>query len=522
MRRRPLTIEEILRSADAYRHITGRWPTKNTGVITDQRGETWAGVDHALWKGLRGLPGGSSLAQLLARERGARNIQQLPGLTEGQILAWADDYHEREGKWPTRMSGHVPDSGGESWLAVNHALIYGRRGLPGGMSLARLLARRRGVRNRKALRRMTEGQILGWADAHHARTGSWPTAGSGPVADAPGETWRAVDMALRHGRRGIGPGSSLALLLADKRGVRNVWTRPDLSIEQILAWADAHFRQTGQWPQTKSGPVLEKPEETWLAIHHALVRGQRGLAGGSSLAKLLDVKRGVPNNLDLPPFGSKQILRWAVAHHRRTGHWPTRDSGPIPVTRHDTWLAVDCALRDGRRGLRGGSSLAQFLARHGKKRNHLDLPPLTKKQIVAWAKAHRDRTGRWPNVKSGPVAEAPQEKWKLIDHALRQGHRGLPGGSSLARLLAKKCGLRNPACLPALTYQGILSWAELHFQRTSGWPHHRSGPVADAPDETWASVDYALRYGRRTLPGGSSLAKLLARVEENAGFGGGR
>jgi hypothetical protein len=32
--------------------------------------------------------------------------------------------------------------------------------------------------------------ILGWADAHHARTGAWPTRRSGPVADAPGTPWR--------------------------------------------------------------------------------------------------------------------------------------------------------------------------------------------------------------------------------------------------------------------------------------------------------------------------------------------
>jgi hypothetical protein len=58
-------------------------------------------------------------------------------------------------------------------------------------------------------------QILEWADAHFARTGKWPTAASGPVAGAPGETWKAIDAALRRGFRGLPAGSSLAWLLAE-------------------------------------------------------------------------------------------------------------------------------------------------------------------------------------------------------------------------------------------------------------------------------------------------------------------
>ena len=76
---------------------------------------------------------------------------------------------------------------------------------------------------------------------------------------APGETWLAADMALRHGRRGLPGGSSLAMLLADKRGVRNTWTRPDLSIAQILMWVDAHHLKTGHWPILTTGEVFDAP-----------------------------------------------------------------------------------------------------------------------------------------------------------------------------------------------------------------------------------------------------------------------
>jgi hypothetical protein len=92
-----------------------------------------------LRQGHRGLRGGSSLAQLLARRRGVWNQAGLPRLTIRQILAWADAHQQRTGKWPTDRSGFIPDSRGETWKAVQMALIQGLQGLAGGSSLARLL-----------------------------------------------------------------------------------------------------------------------------------------------------------------------------------------------------------------------------------------------------------------------------------------------------------------------------------------------------------------------------------------------
>jgi hypothetical protein len=66
--------------------------------------------------------------------------------------------------------------------------------------------------------------------------------------------------------------------------------------------------------------------------------------------------------------------------------------------------------------------------------------PLTVEQILAWADAHRARTGGWPRIGSGPIADAPGENWNAVDTALRVGCRGLPGGDSLPRLLAEHRG----------------------------------------------------------------------------------
>src|SRR5262249_31570670 len=68
------------------------------------------------------------------------------------------------------------------------------------------------------LPRLSIEQILKWADAYHDRTGNWPRGGSGPIDDAPGETWKGIEMAFIQGGRGLSNGYSLAQLLADERG----------------------------------------------------------------------------------------------------------------------------------------------------------------------------------------------------------------------------------------------------------------------------------------------------------------
>src|SRR5262249_36248798 len=127
-------------------------------------------------------------------------------------------------------------------------------------------------------------------------------------------------------------------------------------------------------------------------------------------------------------------LQWADAYFWRNRDWPHGDSEPIPESPGDTWKKIDAALRDGRRTLPGGSSLRQLLARRRGVRNKGNLPPLPIAPVLAWAAAVQRRTGAWPTHRSGPIRESPGDTWQTVDTALRQGLRGLPGGSSLARL----------------------------------------------------------------------------------------
>lgn len=438
-----------------------------------------------------------------------------PDLSIEQILKWADEYFKRHGYWPNVRSGYIPGTIDDNWRRIDQALRVGTRSLArnSNLSLARLLEQKREVRNKMYPPRLTVREILNWSIVHHKRTGQWPSSESGQVFDVKEENWNAIDAALRNGSRGLPPNSSLPRLLAEHCGVPNRSDPPRLSTSNILAWCDAHRRRTGQWPTNNSECVAEAPEETWRALDAALRNGARGLAGNSSLAQLLAHKRGKrTHGVNCPQLSESQILSWCDAYRKRTGNWPNRTSGAIHGT-GESWSIVDAALRAGNRGLNGGTSLARLLARARDVKNRTAIQKLTCSQILEWADAHQLRHGRWPNVNSGPIEGTIDDTWARIDDALRIGHRGLARGSgmSLARLLEQQRGVRNSEYPPKLSRKQILIWAKAHRRRSGKWPTADSGPIIDAPGETWLAMDMALRMGRRGLPGGSSLHRFLCK-----------
>src|SRR5262245_65187671 len=103
--------------------------------------------------------------------------------------------------------------------------------------------------------------------------------------------------------------------------------RPRLTVEQILAWADAHHRRTGRWPIASGGRIPGADNENWQGIDGALRFGRRGLTGGLSLRRLLAEHRGLPAPTNRKPLTIEQVLAWADSHRQRTGAWPTESSG---------------------------------------------------------------------------------------------------------------------------------------------------------------------------------------------------
>ncbi len=535
-----LTVEQILAWADAHHAAHGAWPAVGPGTVTGPvpgaPRESWKAINHALALGLRGLPGDSSLAELLAEHRGAplpdmgpkalaekiwaweqehfpvkgprKRLRSMGGyavrVTIAEILAWADAHHAATGKWPNTRSGLVRAASHEvPWSAINMALIQGHRGLPGGTTLARLLAEHRDFKPP-----LTVERILAWADAFHAAHGRWPGTHPKSPAPAPNETWRGIDQALRLGHRGLPGGTSLVRLLVATRGPEASHQPLRVTIEQILAWADAHHAATGGWPICSSGAVAGVPGLTWAKIEAAVRLGLRGLKCGTTLARLLAKHRGYRNPLQLSGLTVEGILAWADAHHEATGNWPSHRSGLVRAASHEEhWSAINQALVQGHRGLTGGTSLARLLAEHLAGR-----PALTVDRILALADAYHAAHGHWPCNEYKPGAAAPGETWKAINRALKVGWRGLPGGTSLTHLLVAHRGPEASPRPPRLTVEQILAWADAHRAATGRWPKVAPYPVAGSSSgDTWRTIDQALRTGLRGLPEGTSLAGLLAR-----------
>jgi hypothetical protein len=283
----PLSVAEVLAWADAHHAAEGSWPNPASGPIAGVKGESWGKIDHALTHGTRGLPGGASLRRLLLEHRGPWLGTQMTRVSVEEVLRWADLHHQEHGVWPNADSGPVDRVPGFTWAKVDALLNQGRRGLPGGSSLARLLAQERWGSPPTLSAALSVERILDWADAHHADCGKWPTAKSGPVAAAPGEWWNVIDVALKKGYRGLEGGSSLSLLLAANRSGP---ARP-LSLELILSWAAAYRAANGRWPSAGSGVIATAPDETWSKVNSALWKGCRGLPAGMSLAKLFADRR---------------------------------------------------------------------------------------------------------------------------------------------------------------------------------------------------------------------------------------
>jgi hypothetical protein len=205
------------------------------------------------------------------------------------------------------------------------------------------------------------------------------------------------------------------------------------------------------------------------------------------------------------PLTIAQILAWVDDHHERRGKYPNADCGPVLCEPAENWAAIDQALMVGIRGLPGKDSLARLLMRERGRRHRRYPPRLTEDIVFAWAQAHHDHTGSWPNKHDGAIEGISQENWANIDQALRRGLRGLSGGDSLSLLLRRRL-FQTP-----LTVEKILVWADAHRAAAGRWPGIASSLVSLPEGETWKNIDRALRQGERGLPGGSSLGELLVQ-----------
>ena len=70
-------------------------------------------------------------------------------------------------------------------------------------------------------------------------------------------------------------------------------------------------------------------------------------------------------------------------------------------------------------------------------KSRLRKPPLRVADILRWADEFHARHKRWPKLGDALIEGTPDQTLGAADRALVVGCRGLPGGTTLARLLLK-------------------------------------------------------------------------------------
>jgi superfamily II DNA or RNA helicase len=443
----PLTEAQILKWVDRHVELNdGVFPSSTGGQILNLSNETWRNVNAALRGGMRGLPGGSSLAQLLEQERGVRNIANMPRLTIKKILEYADAHFERTEEWPTRSSGGVLESPGETWKSINKALTRSGRGLRTKYkSLEILLADKRGVRGYHSGKKLTVQKIIKYAKLHEKQTKQFPNSVSEWVLEGIDETWTGIDGALRRGGRGLAVNEGGLSGLLHDRGLKRKKHTPRSkkprgmfpTKEEILDAAE-EFKEKHpkkRWPHLGSGEVKGMLETSWAMIDAALKRGDIENVPKCTLNKFLQIEKGKTTS---SPLTEAQILVWCDEFFEQYEKYPAVQSNSLESMGENTFASINQALQSGNRGLPGGSSLPDLLRRERGRRDWKAAPRLTHKTIINKMVRFFELNQRWPVATDKEVPGDDQETWSAINAALVSGQRGLKTKDwSLAKIRPK-------------------------------------------------------------------------------------
>lgn len=560
---RDLTAQRLVDWIRAFREKMSRWPKQTDKVVWERRDgqwhrvrrETWAGINLALRGGTRGLRDWKGTG-LLSFRRKHGLIDEARDLRDAEVTSWMQEFHRRQGQWPTGRDKTVwiPDTEGGwkkspslTWRRIDESLQ--RRRACGARTTLGRLKKKQGLGQRL---QFSAARVERWIRLYHEKESHWPTPRSIEVWDQDGATqawsvvtgltWAEIEGALLRGTRGLEAlrGSSL-----EKFRYRRRLGEP-LSAKQILLWAHCFKRKTARYPRRTDTHVWEPDplqhwrivaEWTWTQINRALSQNYLGRGQPASLAELLLsgqlVDEGAPPKDDrrLTP---QKIHQWLTTFESREGRWPTYqdrevleeiEPGVLVCVVGENWKALSEAMVLGLRGLTElkGTRLTQFRAAHGM----IDDRTLTPETLAQWMQDFRRKTGEWPTESDRTVwaldpatdawVEVPGESWGALKSTLRHGRRGLKDfkGLSFAQFRVKR-GLEKDR---DLTVAQIVKWMRLFRDKEARWPAQYDTTVWESPrtdvwvaveNESWTRLDDALRRGLRGLEAhkGSSLAKV--------------
>ena len=320
-----------------------------------------------------------------------------PFITLSQLAQWIKFYHEKTGKWPAQASKEIWEKNEDSqwqivpgliWKHLDGWMRYGFRGLPRGSSLLQFRTEQ-GLCDPPGITAVSEAELLEWIRAYREKTGEWPSISNKDVwhKDAAGQwhitpkvNWSQVDSWLRIGIWGLEGGSTLAQL-RQKNGLCDPYEFGTISEAQVMLWTKLYHEKTEEWPKQVSKDVWQKDEAgqwqimpglNWSQIHLWFNQGLRGFPGGYTLSDLRQ-KNGLCDPYEFGQVSENKIISWMRQFEEKTGKWPKQsdkevwekdEEGKWRAIPRLNWSALELWLRQGMRGLPGGSTVSQLRKRH--------------------------------------------------------------------------------------------------------------------------------------------------------------
>jgi len=333
-----LSSETIVEWIKLFHDKYGEYPKFNDSRRIPEMDLSWCAIDASLKRGQNGLPGGDSVANMIYRYFGKKNIKNLHNLYIDEIVDWMILFEKEYGKYPTQQDNRViKEMGEETWKSINSSLLAGRRGLEKS-SLGKIKEKYFDVKNQKNLPKLSISQIIEWTTLFIKEFQCYPTRKDKRIIpEMKNETWSIIDTALEEGLRGL-PKSSLADFLYKYFDKRNQSNLPNLNINEILNWMKLFYDEYHILPGRRDKrKILEMGKETWNMINFSLRKGLRGLPPNTSLVKL---KQKYFKNISKTSYYYESLcinIMENIFNKEFESSWPK-----TLRNRNNRWLQLDC------------------------------------------------------------------------------------------------------------------------------------------------------------------------------------
>ena len=134
-----------------------------------------------------------------------------------------------------------------------------------------------------------------------------------------------------------------------------------ISMQQVLNWCNKYINKYKKYPtQNSIKKVKGMKKNTWMQIHSALTRGDRGLSKTGGLTKLLAKEYGYIHKKNTKDLNVKNIINWMKLEFKKRGVWPNANDKEVLAMPNEKWSNINNSLSRGRRGLKKGNSLSKI------------------------------------------------------------------------------------------------------------------------------------------------------------------